>query len=178
MSESNDSFLVKQCLEGNLRAFEGLVDKYQKPIFNVAYRFLQNVQDAEDVTQAVFAKAFEKLQSFNTSLKFFSWIYKIAVNEALNFQDARKPNHELDENIASHDKSPEGMYDVSEIEQQVTAALGKLKRDYQMVIILKHFQDCKYEEMSQILDIPVKTVKSRLFSARQQLKEILIRDVV
>lgn len=177
MIESDDSLLVKQCLEEKKRAFEELVDKYQKPIFNVAYRILHNLEDAEDVTQAVFVKAFQNLRTYNSGYKFFSWIYKIAVNEAINCRGARKPVHELDSNIASKDKSPEKIYDDCEIEEQVNVALGKIKREYQLVIILKHFQDCTYQEMSEILDLPVKTVKSRLFSARQQLKEILTRYI-
>ncbi len=176
MIEQDDSILIQQCLEGNRKAYEAIVDKYQRPLYNVAYRFLQNAEDAEDVTQSVFIKAFEKLHSYKSNFKFFSWIYRIAVNESINYKDARRPSAEIDEHLASNERSPERIFLAGEIEQQIRKALIQLKTEYQIVIILKHFQDCTYEEMSDILEIPAKTVKSRLFSARQLLKEILIKQ--
>ena len=85
MVDDQDQALVRQCLDGHTRAFEALVDRYQKPLFNVALRMLDDAQDAEDITQTVFIKAFEKLATYDDRYKFFSWIYKMTVNEALNF---------------------------------------------------------------------------------------------
>ena len=177
MNEADDDILVKQCLSGNKQAFEAVVDKYQQPLFNVAYRFLDCFEDAEDVTQTVFIKAFEKLHTYNNRYKLFSWLYKIAVHESLNYRNARKPNQTLNENIVSKDATPEKSYNQRELAKNMGDALNRLKDEYRIVIILKHYQDLSYEEMSKILEIPVKTVKSRLFTARQQLREILVQGM-
>ena len=176
MNDSDDILLVRQCLEGNRKAFEAVVDKYQKPLFNVAFRLLENFNDAEDVTQAVFIKAFEKLHTYSSNYKLFSWLYRITVNESLNYLKAQRPGDALNENVVSKDGTPEKTYYENELHKNVKEALAKLTREYRIVIILKHFQELSYEEISQVLDIPTKTVKSRLFTARQQLKEILIKQ--
>ncbi|MGA3244717.1 MAG: sigma factor, partial [Bacteroidota bacterium] len=80
MQEPNDKDLVKRCLSGDQKAFEILLERYQKPVFNIALRVLSNTDDAADVTQATFVKAYEKLNSYDNRYKFFSWLYRIAVN--------------------------------------------------------------------------------------------------
>ena len=173
MKEGNDTQLVAECLNGDRKAFEAVVDKYQKPLFNAAFRILGNAGDAEEVTQIAFIKAFEKLRTFKRGCKFFSWLYRIAVNESLNFRHARRHHEPVDEQTLSKHDTPESLYGQQELHAALIRALAKMKDEYRVVIVLKHFQDCSYEEMSEILGIPAKTVKSRLFSARQQLRELL-----
>ena len=175
MNVDDDLSLIRRCTEGNPRAFEQVVDRFHKPIFAFAFKFLQNADDAEDVTQTVFIKVFENLSSYDSKYKLFSWIYKIAVNEAINFRNSRRTSEELGENVVSREHTPEKIYLDNELHQQIMSALDSMKSDYSMVIVLRHFQNCSYQEMSEILDIPVKTVKSRLFSARQELKERMVR---
>ncbi len=175
MKEDTDIILVRQCLRGNNGAFEAIVDKYQKPVFNAALRIINNYQDAEDVTQSSFVKAFEKLPSFKPRYKFFSWLYRIVVNESLNFVSQRKRLQELNTDLVSREKTAEEAYDDIETSQQLQVALMDLKVEHRVVIVLKHFQDLSYTEISQILDIPEKTVKSRLFTAREQLKTRLLK---
>ncbi len=177
MKDSEDTLLVRQCLNGERRAFEAVVEKYQKPLFNITYRLLDSFDDAEDVTQAAFIKAFEKLHTYSSRYKLFSWLYRIAINESLNFLNAKKHNQVLDERIVSGDESPEKKYVERELEKNLQDAIAKLSTEYRTVIILRHFQELSYEEISEVLEIPVKTVKSRLFTSRQQLKEILIRQM-
>ena len=171
-----DAVLVQQCLNGNQKAFEVIVDRYQKPIFNAALRVLNDCEDAADVTQTAFVKAYENLHRFNARYKFFSWLYKIAVNEALNFFNQRKHFGEFDEDIASTEKTPEETYNDIEIGQKIQNSIMNLRFDYRVVLVLSHFQDLSYKEISYILDIPEKTVKSRLFTARQLLKNMLLKE--
>lgn len=174
MIEENDLKLVRQCLEGDAKAFELLVGKYQKIMFNVALRMINNYEDAEDVTQSAFVKVFEKLDTFDPDYRFFSWLYRITINESLNFLNQRKQFAELDKSLISSEKTPEQRYHERETSRNVQIALMDLKLEYRTVIILKHFQDLSYREIGHILQLPEKTVKSRLFTARQLLKSILI----
>lgn len=176
MIEYNDNNLVRQCLSGNLKAFEALVDKYQKTIFNVAYRMTNNIEDAEDITQVVFMKAYEKMCNFNPRFKFFSWIYRIAVNETLNHLNQKKRIDELNPNMISKEKIPDEVLKQTEVTERIHVALMKIPDEYQVLIVLKHFQDFSYHEISNILDISEKKVKSRLYTARQLLGNILIKN--
>ncbi len=173
MKEGNDTQLVSECLNGDRKAFEAVVDKYQKPLFNAAFRILGSAADAEEVTQIAFIKAFEGLRSFNRGSKFFSWLYRIAVNESLNFRQARRRHEPVDEQTPSKHDMPDTVYGHQELQATIEEALGRMKDEYRVVIVLRHFQDCSYDEMSEILGIPANRVKSRLFSARQQLRELL-----
>jgi RNA polymerase sigma-70 factor (ECF subfamily) len=158
---------------GDERAFEGLVDRYQKAIFNLAYRMVDDYEDAKDITQVVFLKAYENLAGFDPSLKFYSWIYRIAINESLNFLRKKDRLEPLDEKSVSAAPGPEERAVGDELSRGVQRALMTLAPDHRTVIVLRHFLDCSYEEISRIAHVPEKTVKSRLFSARQQLKNVL-----
>lgn len=174
MNARDDTILVGECLRGDNKAFETLVRKYQKPIYNLAFRMLGNHEDASDITQTVFVKAYEKLDSYDPRRQFFSWIYRIAVNESINFLKKRKRADEYESGVTAYNElTPEDNFKNMELSEHVGLAISRLKVDYRMVLVLKHYHDFSYQEMSEILDIPEKTVKSRLFSARQQLKEIL-----
>lgn len=176
MIESNDASLVKQCLEGNIKAFERLVDKHQKTVFNVALRIINDYAEAEDIAQTVFIRAYEKLASFDPKHKFFSWLYRMTVNESLNTLKQRKRITELNESFVSGDKTPEENYEENEMTQRVETALMLLEPEQRALIVLKHFQNMAYEEIGFIFDIPEKTVKSRLYSARQVLRTVLLKQ--
>jgi RNA polymerase sigma-70 factor (ECF subfamily) len=173
MIEGNDLHLVEECLKGNRKAFGEIVDKYQKPLYNAAYRILGSASDAEEVTQAAFVKAFEGLGTFRKGSKFFSWLYRIAVNESLNYRQARRQHEQVDEERLARPETPETEYGQREMEAGIQEALNALTDEYRTVIVLRHFQELSYDEISAILGIPAKTVKSRLFSARQQLRDLL-----
>ncbi|MFQ5650622.1 MAG: RNA polymerase sigma factor [bacterium] len=174
MTEVDDYLEVKKCLDGDSNAFENLIDKYQKAVFNAALRMVRDLDDAEDITQAVFLKAYEKLRTFNPKFKFYSWIYRIAINESLNFIEKHKNFEGLDAAMTSKEKTPEEHYEDIELSEKIQDALMGLNIHYRAVIILRHFEQLSYKEMSYVLDLPEKTVKSRLFTARQLLSEILM----
>ena len=173
MLEPDDKDLVKRCLTGDLKAFETILARYQKPVFNVALRVLSNTADAADVTQAAFLKAYEKLNSYDHHYKFFSWLYRILVNECLNVQRSRRSQEPLNSGLATRD-DPHRDAEQSELRASVQSALLRLPPAYREVVVLRHYAGLSYVEIAEALGVPEKTVKSRLYSARQRLGEDLL----
>jgi RNA polymerase sigma-70 factor (ECF subfamily) len=176
MNEDSDGLLVERCRNGDRRAFEALVGRYQKPVFNAALRMLRNPEDARDVAQTVFLKVYEHLGDFDPSHKFYSWIYRIALNESINVLDRRRrlepiSGDEVDERLGAEDELAS-----EQSAQRVQRALMTIKPDYRAVVVLKHFLELSYEDIGLVLELPEKTVKSRLFTARQLLKDALQGD--
>ncbi len=155
-----------------------LIGRHEKAVFNVALRMTKSYAEAQDITQAVFIKAYEKLSEYDAQYKFFSWIYRITVNEALNFIKRKRLFDELDPNqdYPSFTHTPADDYEESELSRNIQSALMHLKADYRAILILKHFAGLSYHEIAYALDVPEKTVKSRLFTARQMLKQILLKQ--
>ena len=118
-TDAEDRDLVRRTLTGENRAFGFLVDRYQKPVFNVALRISHNPTDAEDIAQTVFMKAFRKLESFDDEQRFFSWLYRIAINESINFSRRRRDHDELEHEPASRLGSPEDTAVQKDVEEQV-----------------------------------------------------------
>jgi RNA polymerase sigma-70 factor, ECF subfamily len=173
MGKTDDTKLIERCRSGDRRAFEALLLKYEKPVFNAAFRMLNSRDDAQDVTQTVFLKVFENFDQYDPSRRFFSWIYRITLNESINWLGRNNRLEPLAFEAADEGRSVEQTVDSSKVTADVQSALQAIKTDYRSVIVLKHFMGCSYVEISQVLDIPEKTVKSRLYTARQQLKEAL-----
>ena len=164
---TDDAAIVRRCLAGETEAFETLVEEYQRLAFTVALRMLGDYEDARDATQSTFVKAFEKLHSYDPSRRFFSWIYRILMNECLNVRRARRPVEEIS---AEQPTAATGdAAEAAERRRDVRAALLALPAHYREVIVLRHFAQMSYEEISSSLGVPVKTVKSRLHTARTQL---------
>jgi RNA polymerase sigma-70 factor (ECF subfamily) len=171
-TDEQDRALIRGYLEGRQEAAGGLIDRYQKPLFNVALRMLHDVQDAEDVTQTVFLNALLKLRTYDPKYRFFSWVYRMTVNESLNLLKRRKKRVALDD--APGLPAPgAGADQMTEDEDRVGKALLDLNPDDRAVVVLRHFVSFTYEEIADVLEVPVKTVKSRLFTARDRLREAL-----
>ena len=166
-----DRALVRRYLNGERAAGDELVNRFHRSVYNVALRMLGNVQDAEDVTQTVFGNAFAALESYDPKYRFFSWIYRMTVNESLNTLQRRRNVVSLD---GSFDIPAAGGMPENDAEERVGKALLKLKPDDRAVVILRHFVSFSYEEISDVLEVPVNTVKSRLFTARERLRESLV----
>lgn len=175
MTKPDDNELISRCMQGDRQAFEVLLVRYEKPVFNAAFRMLNNSEDAKDVTQTVFLRAYEKLDHFDPSFRFFSWIYRIALNETINCLNKRNRTEELAREPTAETEGPDVAADSDQRSERIQTALMTIKTEYRTVIVLKHFLDCNYVEISQILEIPKKTVKSRLYSGRQMLK-IALQD--
>lgn len=174
MSNEVENGLIKRCLKGDRRALESLLGKYEKPVYNVAYRIIGNPDDAADVTQSVFLKAFTKLESFNPKYRFFSWIYRIAINESINHNRYRERQRPLEDADLAAPGGPDVEYEAGDLSRAIQDCLMGLREQYRIVVVLRHFSDLSYREISDVLEIPEKTVKSRLYSARQMMKEALM----
>ena len=174
MSENIDAARVRDCLAGDPQAFAALVEEYERPVYNVALRMLRNPEDARDIAQSVFLKAYQNLSNYDPQYKFYSWIYRMAINESLNILRVRDRNTgPVDERIAADDAGPSELLAGDQRRDVVLEAVDRLKPEHRAVIVLRYFVDRNYEDMSEILGIDAKTVKSRLYTARQLLKEQL-----
>jgi RNA polymerase sigma-70 factor (ECF subfamily) len=171
-----DAHLAIQFKNGDRKAFTMLVARYEKPIFNTAYRMVKNFDDAADITQSAFVKAFEKIDTYNPSYKFFNWVYKIAVNETLNLINRRKRRREFEYDPPARPPSPEDDLELNEMSHYLQKALDAMSYEQRIVIVLKHLLLLPYREIAEVLDIPEKTVKSRLFSSRHVLRKELIKQ--
>lgn len=173
MDNHRDHELIGRCRQGDRVALGQLVQEYERPIYNAAYRVLGNPDDAADVTQVVFLKVFERLDQYNPKFKFFSWIYRIAINEAINHRNRTRNEQELEEEQFVSAENPEHSLNTRQMSEVVQDSLMELQEDYRVVVVLRHFSDLSYRDISDVLHIPEKTVKSRLYSARQIMKNHL-----
>jgi len=175
MSDRKDEDLVRSCLHGDQRSFAEIVSRYQKPLFNLALRMTADADDAKDVVQATFVKAYEKLATYQNQYHFFSWLYRIAINESINFLRQRKRFSPLREEILPDEMQIDRPSQDPDLPEYLQTALMRIKLEYRTVIILRHFQELSYEEIGYILNLSVERVKSRLFIARGLLKQILLK---
>ena len=176
MIKDPDEALVQGCRRGDAAAYGAIVERYQGPIYNAAYRVLGNAEDAADIAQVVFLKILERLDDYDSQFKFFSWIYRIALNESLNLLRRNGRDDalgETDELPGPAHADPEWQALEVELSARVQAGLMKLRAEERMVLALRHFSECSYREIGEVLDIDEKTVKSRLFEARQRLRGLL-----
>jgi RNA polymerase sigma-70 factor, ECF subfamily len=171
-----DLLLLERIRGGDRAAFRVLVDRYHKPLYNAAYRILGNEADAQDITQVVFMRVAEHLGDYDPSYKFFSWIYRIAVNEALNVLRRSRHDEPLDDDVefeGPESFGPERRLSDMQLALQVQSALMRMKPADRAVLTLRHFSEFSYGEIADILGLDEKTVKSRLFEARSRLKGLL-----
>jgi RNA polymerase sigma-70 factor (ECF subfamily) len=180
--------LVAQAREGDTRAFGELVRRYEGKIFRLAQHVTQNREDAEDVLQETFMKAYEHLDQFQGNSKFYTWIVRIAVNQALMKLRRRKTDKSvsLDETIdtgedtivreiAAWDEDPEQRFSREELGEILDGAIQSLEPPYRSVFVLRDIEELSTEETAEALDLSVPAVKSRLLRARLQLREKLTR---
>ena len=175
MREDDDATLVRRCREGDRAAFEQLVVRYQKPVYNAALRLLRDTEDARDAAQTTFLKAFEHLGDYDPKFRFYSWIYRIAVNEALDALGTRKSFEGITGDEADEAPGPERQVEGEQVSEAIEEALMRIKPELRSVVVLRHFLHLSYQDMGDILLLPEKTVKSRLYTARQLLRDQLLQ---
>jgi len=183
-----DKDLLQQCRQGDMRAFEVLVKRYQDRVFNATYRFCGNYQDACELTQETFLRAMRGIAGFRGDAKFYTWLFRIALNLTRSHRRraGRRRFRSLDDCPGTLEASSQaagllgaGQADPAqqalkaEQHSRVMAALGRLAQQYRAVIVLKDVDGLDYQEIAEILDIPVGTVKSRAHRGRQALREYL-----
>ena len=180
VSEANsDAECVRQLQHGQTDAFETLVRRHEKTIFNLVYRMLGDYDEAAETSQEVFFSAYRAIGQFRGESNFSTWLYRIALNHAttrrknLNTRKQRNVSLEMTEPVSDPQPGPAESMEKQEIREHVQRALNNLTSDDATVILLRDLQDVSYEEVAQLLEIPVGTVKSRLHRARQALKSEL-----
>jgi len=164
-----DAALAARCLRGDTDAYDELVRRHERALYNGALRIVRNSEDARDIVQGVFVKAYEKLSTYDPERKFFSWIYRMMVNASLNWVEARRTHQELEADLPSSEPSPEGEFVMGEESRRIEEALARLKPEHRLAVVLRYFGELSYDELSYVLDLPAKTVKSRLYEARRLL---------
>lgn len=176
----DDSELVAAALRGESEAFASLVRGYQDRLLHAMYHLCGSTEEAEDVVQETFVQAYLKLDTFEGNSRFYTWVYRIAVNFALSRRRRRRPQHSLDlaretggvEPICEGE-SPEHPLVRREAVEAVRAGIALLSEDHRAIIVLRDLHDLSYEEIAESLEINLGTVRSRLSRARCQLKELL-----
>src|SRR6266536_3416723 len=182
----NESELVMKARRGDLAAYDQLVQRYQERIYRTLYHMTSNHEDANDLAQEAFIKAFQALKSFKGGSSFYTWVYRIAVNKTINFLKQRKSRshmslNDLDFN-AEHDpdlvalvsdKTPRRDVNLIELQEKLNGAMQKLSEIHRLVVTLHDVQGLSHEDISKIMGCNTGTVRSRLFYARQQLQAYL-----
>jgi RNA polymerase sigma-70 factor (ECF subfamily) len=172
----DDGTLVERCRHGDRAAFTALVQRYQRPIYNAAFRVLGDAEDAREVAQDVFLRIVERLEDYDRQHKFFSWIYRIAINEAIDLLRRNRREEPLDDEIALRDATSAGpaqRYEDRQLSERIQRVLMTMKIEDRVVLSLRHFSELSYREIAEILETEERTVKSRLFEARQRMSELL-----
>ncbi|MET0505004.1 MAG: RNA polymerase sigma factor [Luteibacter sp.] len=178
MSDADDQASLAAYRSGDRDAFIGLVERYHRPVYNAAFTILRRVDDASDVTQTVFLRVIERLDDYDPHYRFFSWLYRIAVNEALDVlrRNGREDPLDDDAEVADLDGcDPEALLQQAQESDRLRGCLMRLPTGDRTVLTLRHFSDLSYDEIAVILEIDEKTVKSRLFEARKRLRRLMIR---
>ncbi len=169
----DDTVLVQRCCAGDRAAFDTLILRYQTPVYNAALRLVGNADDAKDVAQTVFLKVFLHVADFDPQYRFFSWLYRITLNESHNLLGKRRGYAEITGEELDPRPGPEAQAEGGETVQSIDLALRQLSLEHRQVIVLRHVLHLSYEAMAETLQVADKTVKSRLHSARQRMRDLL-----
>jgi len=165
--------IIDQIIQGDTNQFDQLVKKYQNPVFKVIYKIVEDYEDADEILQDVFVKAYESLSQYNPEYKFFSWIYRIAINKAFLFVKRKKVAVPAEILCCEAEEDLEETVFCEQRDSEITKAVNRLDEKYRKVILLKYYAGLSYAQIAEVLLLPEKTVKSRLFDARRILQKSL-----
>lgn len=186
MKTRDDIYFIKQCLDGDREAFRELVHRYQNFVFYVVFKMIRDAEMSRDLTQDIFIKAYIKLHTYNAQFTFKTWIARIAMYRAIDHlrriktenlvyvDDYGSNGTLLIDQEQSGEPTQEQRILRAEKAEMVARALKKLDPKLKAVIVMRHYQEMNYEEIAETLNIPVGTVKNRLFRAREKLQKLLV----
>ncbi|MBT2659192.1 RNA polymerase sigma factor SigW [Bacillus sp. ISL-18] len=176
---------IKQVIKGDQDAFGEIVEIYKNSVYQLCYRMIGNRHEAEDLAQEAFIRAYVNIQSFNQDLKFSTWLFRIATNLCIDRLRKKKPDYYLDAEVAgtegltmysqisSDSPLPETEVESLELQENVQKEILKLPEKYRSAIVLKYMEDMSLNEISEILDLPLGTVKTRIHRGREALRQQL-----
>jgi RNA polymerase sigma-70 factor, ECF subfamily len=176
---------IKQVIKGDQDAFGEIVEIYKNSVYQLCFRMLGNSHEAEDIAQEAFLRAYVNIKSFNQDLKFSTWLFRIATNLCIDRIRKKKPDYYLDAEVAgtegltmysqipSETKLPEKELESLELQETVQKEILKLPEKYRTAILLKYIEDLSLNEISEILDLPLGTVKTRIHRGREALRQQL-----
>ncbi|ANB62399.1 RNA polymerase sigma factor SigW [Anoxybacteroides amylolyticum] len=176
---------IKAIQKGDQNAYAEIVELYKEKVYRICYRMLGNRHEAEDAAQEAFIRAYVNIDRYNPAMKFSSWLYRIATNLSIDKLRKKKPDVYLDEEVSgaegltmysqlpATDVSPEDTVESLELQETVQKAIEKLPEKYRSVIVLKYIEDLSLQEISEILDLPIGTVKTRIHRGREALRKHL-----
>jgi len=176
---------IKEIRKGDQNAYAEIVEIYKNKVYQLCYRILGNRHEAEDAAQEAFVRAYINIHQYNLSMKFSSWLYRIATNLCIDRIRKKKPDFYLDAEVtdtdgltmysqlAATDASPEETVESLELQETIQAAILKLPEKYRSVIVLKYIEELSLQEIGEILDLPVGTVKTRIHRGREALRKQL-----
>jgi RNA polymerase sigma-70 factor (ECF subfamily) len=170
---NEDARIVNEIIAGSVHQYRILVERYQNPVFRVVLKIAGNFEDAKEITQDVFVKTYESLNQYNANFRFFSWIYRIAINSALMYVKQQKRFSSIADVRAIELRTVEDNVNLEARERLLNHSINALPEKYRTVVLLKYFAGNSYSEIAEITGIAEKKVKSRLFDARKMLKERL-----
>ncbi|TCQ08180.1 RNA polymerase RpoE-like sigma-24 subunit [Serpentinicella alkaliphila] len=183
----DENLLIQKSQAGDIKSFEMLIETYQKKAFNIAYRMLGNLEDANDVTQEAFVKVYKSLGKFKGDSKFSTWLYSIVTNASIDYMRKnrktdvvyldKKEEDKMKIEVPDNINTPEHLFEKKEIKRVIHDSINKLSKEHRTVIILRDIQGFSYDEIANILNCSEGTVKSRISRARGQLKNILSQNV-
>ena len=188
---ADEEKLVRKAQKGDVEAFEKIISDYRSLVFNVSYRFSGNAEDAADMSQEIFIKLFKNINSFRFQSKLSTWIYKIATNTCLDIVKKKKRDlaafsldsvmeeedgKSISSEVADSAPTPDVVAERNEMKNAVNRAISMLPDDYRIAIILRDIQGLSYDDIAEVVDCSVGTVKSRISRGRKNLREILLKD--
>jgi RNA polymerase sigma-70 factor (ECF subfamily) len=179
-----DGELIEKAIAGREDGFEELVRRYQRPITSYVYRMLGNYDASLDVTQEIFIKVYNSMTRYSSEYKFSTWLYKIAHNASIDYMrrnsvsqqslEAENKDGSYELQIESKRLSPEQERERSEWRTEIESVVKCLPAGYRELIVLRHSQDLSYDEIAEITNLPLGTVKNRLFRAREMMRDMFI----
>lgn len=184
---TDDSHLVSRCLKGDQQAYRLLLERYRRPVYGIVRRMVRSDEEARDLAQEAFIRAFKNLASFDQERSFSNWLFRIATNLCIDQHRRRKiatvplvqggvdGEEERTWDVASDGASPAEEFSDAERSRKLAEMVGALPPLYRAVLVLRHMEDRSYEEIADILNVPLGTVKARIHRAHRLLKEKLVR---
>lgn len=180
MDRLPDEMLVKSCLQGDMGSFSELVRRYQKQVYSLAYRLTNDAEEAMDLSQEVFLKIYQVLERYDGTRPFFPWMYKVASNICYSLL-RKKPQEsvpldkiiEFTPLVPKMESQPEDYYESREIQQLVQRAIVELPEKYRVPLVLRYLEDLTYQQISEVMELPVSTIETRLYRGKALLQKRL-----